>query len=514
MADYLALWQQIVSTAILGLNRQGFATADLPDSLRAAISVQAAGSPEAEFLRVISIMAPMISAGRGLPTSNQPVDGCPQETTARMCDSAAQTLINVLLPEHPELLPEWLTMAKKQKRRIPEEYLPAFLTWLDANREFIEDALPVMGEHGIWLVKQIDVWKNLVPAFEALFSSPDVINVRWETGNKTARHILITFLRNKNPEAARQMIASSFASEEASFRQQLVYVLQSGLSPADEAFLETALADRTQPVKNAAGNLLIQLPDSQYIQRMKTRAALHLGLIKPADKRGKVGLEVNLPESFDQWMKQHGFEKKVPDWIKVGEKAWWLFQIISRVPPAYWCECWQMDAQPVMALVKNSDWKTLLTDALREAAITFNDINWKAVLLSDTALKAQQFNSISPEKRDAFFTALVQKKPADAIAILFNYQQPWSKNMTIQMVLNLEAYLHTLGKNASGSYYINRIKSQLVYMDRSVGDVVQKILINGKQAGSPMQAVGEYILAALSLRTRMMEELTDDECFT
>ena len=98
------------------------------------------------------------------------------------------------------------------------------------------------------------------------------------------------------------------------------------MSLDDETFLEAALDDRRKEVRGAAADLLARLPESALRRRALERA---LPLLKfKSNKLRRKTIEVTLPEACDKAMQRDGVEPK-PGFRGVGEKAWWLQQMLG-----------------------------------------------------------------------------------------------------------------------------------------------------------------------------------------
>jgi hypothetical protein len=90
--------------------------------------------------------------------------------------------------------------------------------------------------------------------------------------------------------------------------------------------------------------------------------------------------EVQLPTELDKAVLRDGIEPKPPAQRKIGERAFWLIQMVSMVEPAHWCRTFQCDADAFMQAVMASEYAADLLSALTEAAARHPDSAWIAAL--------------------------------------------------------------------------------------------------------------------------------------
>jgi hypothetical protein len=92
-------------------------------------------------------------------------------------------------------------------------------------------------------------------------------------GGRGQRLTYLERLRDVDPDAARAALRGTWMSEPAPDRAAFLATFERGLGPADEEFLEGALADRAKDVRQVAAGLLARLPGSAYGRRVAERAA-------------------------------------------------------------------------------------------------------------------------------------------------------------------------------------------------------------------------------------------------
>ncbi len=180
--------------------------------------------------------------------------------------------------------------------------------------------------------------------------------------------------------------------------QRLVFLraLEAGLSLADEPFLEeTALEDRRKEVRRFAANLLAKIPGSRFLARMQDRAAAWVKVSK------KDGLEITLPATFDPTMARDEIEETSTVDSRIGQKAGWIYQIVSRVNPSFWYAHTGLSAGAFLqAILASGEWSLPMVlgilnatalfchDEFQDAIISFEEIHLSESVPGKTFLTA------------------------------------------------------------------------------------------------------------------------------
>ncbi|NJR65120.1 MAG: hypothetical protein HC772_07030 [Leptolyngbyaceae cyanobacterium CRU_2_3] len=136
-------------------------------------------------------------------------------------------------------------------------------------------------------------------------------------------------------------------------------------------FLEGMLGDRSKEVRRVAVALLASLPESHLCQRMADR------LKQSVQFQPNRALEISLPETCDAAMQRDGIEPK-PNTAGIGERAWWLQQIISAAPLQFW----QQPDGFVLGEWQLGEWQKVVIDGWRLAALRQRNRDWARMLLN------------------------------------------------------------------------------------------------------------------------------------
>jgi len=201
-----------------------------------------------------------------------------------------------------------------------------------------------------------------------------------------------------SPDQAFVLLESTWSSEAPDDRIAFMAELEHGLSLKDEAFLEKALDDRRKEVRQRALDLLLRLPESALIARMWHR-------VSPLVKReqssmlslkkllGKPKVEFELPDVCDDAMQRDGVEPKPPQGI--GEKAWWLRQMVRCIPPSMWEKHLDLSPQQFIDAVDSSDLSAVLTPAIVEAVRRNKDSRWATPLAESLLHPAKEDGNVA-----------------------------------------------------------------------------------------------------------------------
>ena len=347
--------------------------AELPPDLLAAalVGTNRRPWPGGSLLEAAAVALARRRAGVTPAHGHAPIPAAPTETTPPLPAAAGARLIRILGDGVPggaqiahELLSQWLEAAAAKGGHVPPVVLPALL---DAGRRnsLIRPALAqVAGRRGGWLAGMRGDWRWL--------RDESVPSAAWETGTIGERLGYFAELRRADPAAARELLAASFAQESSADRARFVAALATGLSVADDPFLEAALDDRRKEVREAALDLLRGLPGSSLSRRMRERAAAAVRL----DPRG--WLLVTPPDDLDTTMRRDGIAATPARGL--GVSAWLLEETLAGAPLDTWA-----DPATMLRLAHGNDWESALLHGWAKAAVAQQHPAWATALIDEAA---------------------------------------------------------------------------------------------------------------------------------
>lgn len=499
-------WQQLVTAALIGTERHSAEKQVPPGDVGVLVAALPPQDPEARLLGEAAIVSLYRAAGRRpvrLPQTEEPP--CPADDAPTVSSRSSDHLTVMLEGRYRELLPEWLTGVAAARKRVPAEHLPALLEAARTERALRPHVLPVLGQRGNWLALRNPAWSfgEHVPEADA-----------WETGRRDQRAALLEQLRRNDPDGARELLASTWTQETGEDRERFIPALRTGLSPADEPFLEAALDDKRKDVRRTAADLLARLPTSALAARMLAR-------LRPCVRVGRKllsrVLEVEPPEQCDKEMVRDGIEPKVPLGDRTrGERGWWLQQIVGATPLAFWRGEFGLAPAQLLDLAAKSDWKQVLYDGWAAAAVRQPDPEWIELLLdrgeTTPSSTGELIRNLDPQRREAYALRLLQSgRPLDdgrsTLQVLQEITGGWSPELTRAVVRAFRERI-TLGPGRHGDW-------QAMHAFKQFGRQAHPSLAIELEAGWPSHvqhwsmwetSVQEF-LTTLQFRHEMLQEI-------
>ncbi|MEV0638882.1 DUF5691 domain-containing protein [Streptomyces sp. NPDC050619] len=286
-------------------------------------------------------------------------------------------------PDLMELLPQWLATANARGFAAPPEMLPALLDAARGRTDLRPAALAFAGPRAVWLARLNPDWRFALRATPgggtALPDLDDIGGIQqlWQEGLFAERVALLAAIRAREPAAARELLATTWATERAEDRLMFLDSLRTGLAADDEPFLEQALTDRSRNVRATAAELLSALPGSALAARMAVRAG---ACVAVDHTRDRPTLMVEAPHECDTSMECDGVVPKAP--AGRGERSWWFGQLVEAAPLGTWPgRLGGRTPQEIVALPVADDWRSELHAAWCRAAVRQRDAGWARALL-------------------------------------------------------------------------------------------------------------------------------------
>ncbi|KUF17746.1 MULTISPECIES: DUF5691 domain-containing protein [Streptomyces] len=414
-------WEELVTAALLGTDRR-----------TPPVTAPGREAPAA-LLDAAAVQTVRRRAGlRPAPAAERPAPA--PDDTRPVVPAAARHRLAALLADHPhsgggrrgtspdlmELLPQWLALANDRGYAPPPELLPALLNAARGRTDLRPQALAFAGPRAQWLARLNPDWKFALRTAQGGAPAPGLRDAdraererRWQEGLFAERVALLASLRAHDPAAARELLMSTWTTERAEDRLMFLDSLRTGLSEADEPFLEQALGDRSRNVRATAAELLSTLPRSALAARMADRAASCVAL----DRTSRIpALTVEAPHECDAGMERDGVAPKPP--AGRGERSWWLGQLVEAAPLAVWqARLGGRSPAGIVALPVTDDWRGELHAAWCRAAVRQRDATWARALLGvPSSPDAAGPGAVSLAERAKLLTTLPATERADWVA--------------------------------------------------------------------------------------------------
>lgn len=400
------VWEGLVTTALLGTDRRTPpGTAPGPDAPAALLDAAAV-----ETVRRRAGRRPARAAKRPQSAPEDPRPALPPEAARRLAMLLADRPgpsgggRRGAAPDLTELLPQWLAVANARGFAPPPQVLPALLDAARGRTDLRPAALEFAGPRALWLARLNPDWRfalRATPGGGAALPHPEddeKVQQLWQEGLFAERVALLSALRSREAAAARDLLATTWATERAEDRLMFLDSLRAGLGPDDEPFLEQALADRSRNVRATAAELLSALPGSALAARMAVRAGACVAIdhmrtaqpggtgvedAEPAEATKSVPtIAVEAPHECDPGMERDGVVAKAP--AGRGERSWWLGQLVEAAPLATWPRrLGGRTPREIVALPVADDWQGDLHAAWCRAAVRQRDAEWSRALLGE-----------------------------------------------------------------------------------------------------------------------------------
>ena len=388
-------WKNLLPPAMVGTNKKPLVLPALDGAVGALLAqVQAKASSSAQaLLQAAGVLTVCERAGqRPIATASACTSphgvAAADVAQAALQDSALIDTVRWLLTDGPQRLHiDGFRPLAAAGWRLPPSLLPLALDAAQRASVLRPAVLAVLGERGRWLARHHRTWRYATENVSSADSTP--LETRWQEGTLAQRLQLLRDERQSQPSAARERLQASLADLPAKERAELLAVLQTGLSAEDDALLtRLASQDRSRDVRHIARGLLVQLPDSAISQRAGARLAPYLSL--QTDQRWVIAP----PEAADPSWKDEGIEAARPAHDKLGERAWWLYQLARQVPLSWWPQHTGMAPDALLQWVHTNDWADAVVRAwwevLRAAPISATTMAWCKAFLDHWPSKAMQ----------------------------------------------------------------------------------------------------------------------------
>ncbi|MGC9380427.1 DUF5691 domain-containing protein [Streptomyces sp. MH13] len=415
------VWEELVTAALLGTDRR------TPPGCRPGPGAPAAllDAAAAETVRRRAGLLPARAARRAEPAPEDPRPPLPAAAVRRLTMLLADRPGTAgggrrgAAPDLMELLPQWLAMANARGYAAPPQALPALLDAARGRTDLRPAALAFAGPRALWLARLNPDWRfalRAAPGGSTALPGPGAterVRRLWEEGLFAERVALLASLRARDPAGARELLASTWATERAEDRLMFLDSLRTGLEPADEPFLEQSLADRSRNVRATAAELLSALPDSALAARMAARAVTCVSLDRTPDPPA---ITVEAPHECDAGMERDGVVASPPSGR--GERSWWFGQLVEAAPLGMWPErLGGRTPEEIVALPVADDWQGDLHAAWCRAAVRQRNGAWaRALLGTPTAPEAGGPGAVSLAERAELLGTLGSGERAEWVA--------------------------------------------------------------------------------------------------
>ena len=379
-------WAMLMPVAMVGTDRHAAPLPQWPGPVGAAIAALAEAPPSAaesagiarapaDVLRTAGILAVCGLAGaRARAAAGRAHDAASADSLPAADEPALLQALSWTLRDGPDRLKEAFLLRLAQcGLRLPHALLPVAL---DLARQSVALRLlvqPVLGERGVWLARQRAEWEFAAGVVAADDHDPR----QWDEGTLQQRVAFLAAGRARDAGAARERLAAALPELPAKERAELARGLATGLGPDDEPLLEQLRTDRGQEVRQVALELLLRLPDAAHPRRAVARVAALMS--RGGILSGRAWTIEPPAEAGADW-KADQIDPDVPAGT-LGQRAWWLYQLVRQVPLAWWTAHTGMDPRELSAWAVKSEWGEALWRGWRDVLRRAPSADWAEVML-------------------------------------------------------------------------------------------------------------------------------------
>lgn len=352
-------------------------------------------------------LLPMVNANAPMPAEE---DTSPQ-------DMRMDLLTAIVVDGPGRLQAEAFQKLAMTGRRLPHRLLPKALEAGRRSAVLRPFLLPVLGQRGGWLAAQNQAWAYAAGSSPLEAASEDV----WSHGSLEQRKLFLNKLRETDAARARELVTTALATEGAKERTAFLECLGVGLTLDDEPLLESALNDKGKEARQTAARLLSSLAQSRFSTRMAERL---LPLLRSEKKflRGTV-VTLEAPAAYDSAWKADLIEETKPKGLSMGDRAWWLWQLVRGTPLMWWETQTEMKPADLLAWAQKSDWKDALLQGWAEAQANQRRVDWAEAFLGTTLppngplTVFDLLETLPPVLREAHFVKLIADTQPNVVAL-------------------------------------------------------------------------------------------------
>lgn len=405
-----AAWKPLLPVALVGTERQPGPLPDWPGELGEVLAQvsRLAADPASAVLGAASVLAVCGLAGAQGATWSAPMPPrAAADAWPALADGPLLTLVRWSLHDGPARLHQQVFLNLSQKQwRLPAVLLPQALDLGRRSMALRTLMLPALGERGQWLAAQREEWRHA-----AGVAAPAADESRWSDGSLDQRREFLARERRENPAVARERLEQALDELPAKERADLVAVLAHGLGPQDEPLLDRLRGDRSKEVRQAALQLLLQLPAAAHPQRATQRVAVLLQQERVLLRKKWV---VDAPTAADESWKADNVDATRPNHESLGERAWWLYQLVRQVPLPWWSQHTGMTPAELRDWANSTDWTEALLRGWCDALLAAPDEAWCEAFLDQvmpnqlSADMATLLALLPPAKRERHWQGQLQ----------------------------------------------------------------------------------------------------------
>ncbi len=336
-------WNHLINTALLGTGKQTIDISLLPESIQPVLTNPTDADPETQLLRTGALVVLYLQAGTGAEKLDlPPTPVCDAETQAYGPPAAVRIAKKLLHTDQKPtaLLEYWLDKCRVNGWIAPPELLVDLLNaGVEKKHLFLQTKIrQVAGKRGLWLAQFNPAWQYL--------PEPDY-RMHWEEGKSTERKEAFGQLRRQDPDQARTLLQTSWPTESARDKAELLKLLSIRLSRADEPLLEQFFdeleraGDKQKPasmaIRKELVKLLLRLPESRLSREIWENVKRYF---HPQQERGILQLPAGEDDFFNAayMTGRLALTEPTDNAHPAHNVQHWMHELITFIPPFRWTQ--------------------------------------------------------------------------------------------------------------------------------------------------------------------------------
>lgn len=503
-------WDELSKIALLGTDRTV-----IPPSLKQKLETLGV-NPEMEAAELIlkgaAILQARKKAGVILEKWTKAIPSMSDDVEENYCSATStQHLEQIIGGAHASAFDEFIDLMNAYQKTLSPVFIPTILERAVADKGLRKWVLPLVGERGRWLIQQNPEWT-------LLFSKLSID--QWVEGNTEVRLNIFEKTRVEQPQVALKLLETSWPEMDTKVKIAFLQKMQSNLNPSDEPFLEDRLYETRKEIRQAASNLLSQLPNSALVERMWERLQLYVNLTKGQQKP-----TITLPENIDETMLRDGIDPR-HQWKSGGLKASRLGQMVAIIPPTGWEKATHESPEAIIQLFSKSDWSTLFMQAFSHAAILHQNEEWKTIILSHWIKNFESpkwqdlptnklLDSLSPTSFDQLCLLALKTNPdfsnehAPLLIIIRSSKHLWTAALSKTLIRSFQKWMAQQANSHWGAWHYRAVLKMAAYHCAiSVYPDLRKNWPTDAPVWSAWQRDIEIFLSTLQFRKEMNQHLS------
>lgn len=423
----MQLWDTIINTAMMGTDKKQISTGEIPvglEDVAALIHENTVKDKEEKFLQLASLAFNYRQCGV-LPAQKEIMMSIAPEEERHYCNTtAAQVLKDIISEENISLLKFWLQHCYQKQQIVQPEIVPVLLSMGVQQKKLQLSIAHCCGRRGEWLAGFNSSWN---------FSSTQSDEELWQTGTFEQRKEILNQKRKTDPSQAREWVQQTWSLEDANTKTSFLELLSENTSEDDIPFLESLAIEKSKKVKEAAMQLLKQIPASQIVRMYENLLRESVGIKKEKTLLGMVNktvLKFKLPETFDESVYKTGIEK-LSNTKELTDEEYVIFQLTQFVPPSSWEKYFETDPENVIELLQKDIIGKKMMPALVKSITRFSDTRWALYFMRHSSVfYIDIIPLLQAGEQEAYSNKFFDKFPDNIIGYATKRETEWSTELT------------------------------------------------------------------------------------